>query len=113
MFIRINKMKNKEHIHQKVAATFKVLETIEKVPVNHFFKHKILQKIEAQKEAKNTIFSWFTPQLQLATLGLILLLNTSAIIYSYNSVENTSSVSDIDSFAQEYSLKSNSNSILN
>ena len=31
-------MKNKEHINQQVAATFKALETIEEVKVNHFFK---------------------------------------------------------------------------
>ena len=110
-------MKSKEHIHKQVEDTFNVLETIEKVNVNHFFKHKVLQKIEAEKEVaiKQPILNWFTPKFQLATLGLILLLNISAILYAYNSVESTNvnSITDIDSFAQEYSLQSSSNSLLN
>ena len=107
-------MKNKEHINQQVEDTFKVLDSIEKVEVNHFFKHKLLQKINAEKEEKQAVFSWFTPQLQLATLSVILLLNFGTIFYAFhNSVESTSSTSDIEAFAQEYSLQSDSSSILN
>ncbi|WP_299670913.1 hypothetical protein [uncultured Polaribacter sp.] len=104
-------MKNKEHIQKQVSNTFQVLETIEKVAVNSFFKHKVLKKIEAEKVAKQSVFSWFTPQLQLATLGFILILNTTAIFYAYTSVESTNTA--IDTFAQEYALQPTSNSILN
>ncbi|AUC22965.1 MULTISPECIES: hypothetical protein [Polaribacter] len=107
-------MKSTKHINQEVEDTFKVLNTIEKVEVNHFFKHKVLQKLNAEKEEKKPIFAWFTPQLQLATLSIVLLLNFGTIFYAFNnSGESDSSTSDIEVFAQEYSLQSDSSSILN
>ncbi|MCH3884878.1 hypothetical protein [Tenacibaculum aquimarinum] len=105
-------MKTNKEIQNKVEDTFKVLDTIEKVDVNHFFKHKVLQKLNAEKKERNAVFSWFTPQFQLATLSLVLLLNALVILYAFNnSTINTSS--DIETFAQEYSLQSTSDSILN
>ncbi|WP_166384534.1 MULTISPECIES: hypothetical protein [unclassified Polaribacter] len=107
-------MKNKEDINQQVAATFKALETIEKVDVNHFFKHKVLQKLNEEKEVKQSIFSWFTPQLQLATVSIVLLLNFGTIFYAFNNFqESTSTTSDIELFAQDYSLQTDNDSILN
>ena len=107
-------MKNKEHINRQVEDTLKVIDTIEKVKVNHFFKHKVLQKLNVEKEEKKAVFSWFTPQLQLATLSIILLLNLGTIFYTFNNSNNkASSTSSIEVFAQEYSLQSDSNSILN
>jgi hypothetical protein len=105
-------MKNKEDIIQQVAATFKVLETIEEVKVNYFFKHKVLQQLNNQEEEKTSILVWFTPSLQLATLALVVLLNTSAVFYVF-SFQEQNSVDSLDIFAQEYSLQSESNSILN
>lgn len=105
-------MKNKEFINKQVEDTFKVLDSIEKVEINHFFKHKVLQQLNEEKEVKPTFMAWFTPQLQLATLSIILLLNLGTIFYTFNnSVENSSS--SIETFAQEYSLHSNNNSLLN
>jgi len=107
-------MKSKKDINQQVDDTFKSLDSINKVEVNHFFKHKVLQKIQAEKEEKQVVFSWFTPQLQLATLSVVLLLNISTIFYAFNnSTQSTGSSSDIKTFAQEYSLQSDSSSILN
>lgn len=106
-------MKNKNDIETQVKDTFKVLDTIEKVNVHHFFKHKVLQKIEAEKTQEQTIFSWFKPQFQLAALGLILLLNATAIFYAYNSSENTTAKPTLEKFAEEYSLQSSYNSLLN
>lgn len=80
--------------------------------MNHFFKHKVLQQLENEKEVKSEIFSWFTPQLQLATLGLVLLLNISTIFYAFSSQEQNTETS-LENFAQEYSLNSESNSLLN
>ena len=105
-------MRNKEYINKQVEDTFKVLDTIDKVEVNHFFKHKVLQKLNVEKEVKETIFSWFSPQLQLATLSVILLLNFGTLFYAFNNQEENTT-SDIDTFAQEYSLQSEYNSILN
>ena len=106
-------MENKQHINKQVEDTFKVLDSIEKVAVNHFFKHKVLQKMQTEKEVKQAVSIWFTPQLQLATLGLILVLNTTAIFYAYSSGEITSTEATIDTFAQEYSLQTTSSIILN
>ncbi|KGL63679.1 hypothetical protein [Polaribacter sp. Hel1_85] len=107
-------MKNKEHINQQIKDTFNVLDSIERVEVNHFFKHKVLQKLNAEKEEKKSIFSWFTPQLQLATLSVLLLFNFGTIFYVFNnSIESASATSGIEAFAQEYSLQSESDSILN
>ena len=108
------KMENKKYINQQVTDTFKVLDTLEKVEVNHFFKHKVLQKINAEKEEKKPVFSWFTPQLQLATLCAILLLNAGTLFYVFTSSTNSiDTSSSLETFAKEYSLQSDSNSLLN
>ena len=107
-------MKNKEHINKQVEATFNALNSIDKVEVNHFFKHKVLQKLNAEKEVKPSVFSWFTPQLQLATLSVVLLLNFGTIYYAFNNANNAvNTASEIETFAQDYSLNTESVSILN
>ena len=105
-------MKNKEHINKQVEKTFKLIDAIEEVKVNHFFKHKVLQQLGIQKEEKNKVFTWFTPQFQVATLALVLLLNTGAVLYAFSSQGQTSD-EGLESFAQEYSLQSETTSILN
>ena len=105
-------MKKKEYLDRQVDATFKVLEAIEKVPVNHFFKHKVLQKIQVEQHLKQPIITWFTPQFQLVTLVVVLVLNASVIFYSFSNVKETS-VTNIMAFAQEYSLQSRDSFILN
>jgi len=106
-------MKNKEHINRQVEDTFKVLDAIENVEVNHFFKHKVLQKLNEEKEEKKSILFWFTPQLQLATLCVVILLNFGTIFYVFNSSSSSSNSTEIEAFAQEYSLQTSSTSILN
>lgn len=105
-------MKLNKEIEQNVADTFKVLDSIEEVKVNHFFKHKVLQELENQQEEKPNVLGWFTPKLQLATLGLVLLLNVSTIFYAFSSQEKNTEV-NLESFAQEYALQSKTTSILN
>ena len=109
----LRKMENKQYINQQVEDTFNVLETIDKVQANHFFKHKVLQKIKAEKEVVKTVFSWFTPQFQMASLAFVLVLNASAILYAYNTGDTTNSIATLETFAQDYSLQTASNSILN
>ena len=106
------KMKSYREIAKKVEETFQVLDSIEEVQVNHFFKHKVLKQLETQKEEKSHIFAWITPQLQLATLGLILLLNLSAVFYAYAPQEESSN-STLETFAKEYALQSETYTILN
>lgn len=105
-------MKSEKQIAQNIEDTFKVLDSIEEVKVNHFFKHKVLQQLENQAEVKPTAFSWFTPKLQLAALSLVLLMNLSTLFYAY-SINDASSSTRLENFAQEYALQSETNSILN
>lgn len=105
-------MKSKEQINKLLEDTFNVLDTIEEVKVNHFFKHKVLQQFENQKDEKSSVFGWFTPQLQMATLSVILLLNLGTLYYAYSN-DNSSSTNNIETFTQEYALQLDSNSILN
>lgn len=104
-------MKNKE-IDKKVEDTFMAIETIEKVKVSPYFKHKVLQKINEEKEEKEKVFSWLTPKFQLAAVLVILFLNAVTIFYAFNSSEKTTNYS-VETFSQEYSLESTSNSYLN
>ncbi|MFD2528786.1 hypothetical protein [Polaribacter marinaquae] len=104
-------MKNKE-IDKKVEDTFMAIETIEKVKVSPYFEHKVLQKINEEKEEKEKVFSWLTPQFQLAAVLVILFLNAATIFYAFNSSEKTTNYS-VETFSQEYSLESTSNSYLN
>ena len=105
-------MKSQEQLEKKVEINFNVLDSIEEVKVNHFFKHKVLKALQNQKEEKPKVFIWFTPQLQWATLGLILLMNVSAVLYTFSSQEEASNMS-LDNFAQEYSLQSETTSLSN
>jgi len=105
-------MKSTKKIEENINETFKVLETIEEVKVNHFFKHKVLQQLENQKEEKLPVFGWFTPKLQLATLGMVLLLNVSSIYYVFSSQEKNTEVT-LETFAKSYSLQTETTYILN
>jgi NADH:ubiquinone oxidoreductase subunit C len=105
-------MKSKEPVHQQVKDTFKVLESIKEVKVNHFFKHNVLQQLKNQKEETTSILDWFTPRLQLASVAFVLLLNASALFYAFSSQEQNFVV-NIDSFSQEYSLQSDTIYLLN
>jgi hypothetical protein len=105
-------MKNKEHINEKVEATFKVLDAVEEVKCNYFFKHKVLQQLQNAQEEKTSILAWFTPRFQLAILGLLLFLNTSAMLYAFSYQEQTTEAS-LEAFAEEYALQSETISLLN
>jgi hypothetical protein len=105
-------MKNKEQIDKQVEAAFNAIGAIEEVKVNHFFKHRVLQQIANQKVEKAKVFTWFTPQLQIASLALVVLLNASAILYAFSS-QTTTSETSLESFAQEYSLQSETTFLLN
>lgn len=105
-------MELKENIHQNIEDTFKVLDAIKEVKVNHFFKDKVLQQYQNKQEKNSKVALWFQPQLQLAALCLVLLLNASALFYAYSS-EDSNTDNTLENFAQEYALQSENTSILN
>lgn len=101
----------KNNIHKEVENAFAAISFLKKGEMNPFFKHKVLQRVANEKEETHPPFSWYKPQLQWATLSIILLLNVGAVLYA-SSNTNVSLTSDIELFAQEYSLQSSSNAIL-
>jgi hypothetical protein len=80
-----------------------ILNAIEEVKVNHFFKHKVLQSIKQEQEIKesSTLYVWFTPKLQAAALVCFVFLNAAALLtYSAEQSYNER----VSSFAEVYGL---------
>lgn len=107
--VRKYKMKTDKNIVAKVEDTYEVLDKINEVKISASFKQNVIHKIEETKKVK-TSFTWFTPQLQLAAMVVILLVNVSAIIYTFSTEEQTSA---IDVFAQAYNFDSEDTFTLN
>ena len=101
-------MKVNKDIVAKVEETYEALDKINEVKINASFKQTIFNKIEETKKER-AVFTWFTPQLQVAAMFVILLVNVSAIIYTFSTEEQTS---EIDAFAQAYNFNSEDTFIL-
>jgi hypothetical protein len=99
-------------LKKEIEKTFDVLTQLESVELNPFFKHKVLQQTVKELEVNQPFFSWFMPQYQLAILSIVLLLNVGTIFYAFSNASDTD-ITDINTFAKEYSLQSSTNSILN
>lgn len=92
--------------------TLDILDSIEEVKVSPFFKNKVLNMIEQEKEVKQPSFQWFNPQLQFASLALIICINAATIYYSFSNTETSEEqISGIESFVQDYQLGSDNISI--
>ncbi len=102
-------MRNKLSIEEHVAYTLEMAKVITKVEASPFFKGKVLNKLFAEKES-TSIFTWFTPQLQLATLACILVLN-AYVLFQYSQSNYDDKVSN---FVETYALSSgDSDSLFN
>lgn len=93
--------------------TLDILDEIQEVKVSPFFKNKVLNKIREQNQEPVTLFGWFRPQLQLAVVALVLLMNALTIYYSLNLQVDTQEQSSFEAFVQDYSLDSSSEIYLN
>ncbi len=85
------------------------LETVNPPP---FFKDRVLNKLQnsSMPEVSQYFPHWFTPNYQIATLLLFVVLNV-ATLYYYNSTIETS---ELQTFAQAYGLStSEEETILN
>ncbi|RAJ16878.1 hypothetical protein [Olleya aquimaris] len=105
-------METNKNIHERVDHTLHSLEQLQPVNVSPFFKDKTMQRLFAEKEVveSKSLFSWFTPQLQLAMLVCVLAIN----VYAIAQIKNSSYNASISSFASEYGLTTETNSsILN
>lgn len=87
--------------NNKIEKTINVLDDLGDVKVSPFFKDKVMQQLFSEKEQKQSIWSWFTPQLQLATLVCVVGLNIFAFIQlDTQAIDPT----EIDEFALTYDL---------
>ncbi len=105
-------MDRDRNIQNKIDETLNVLESIEKVNVSPFFKDKTMNVLFTEKEEVQTVWSWFTPKLQLATLLCVVVLN----VIAFTKLEETSAYeANISEFAESYglSVSDDDTSILN
>lgn len=102
-------MKTNKEVLKKVEDTFATLDAIEEVKVCNSFQQGVFNKIEEYQQNKFQL-TWFTPQLQMAAMLIILLVNTMAIVYTFSKQKQ---VSEIDNFAQQYHLNTTTTFTLN
>ena len=91
-------MKYNFDIDKKVKATIDSVESIEEVKVSPFLKDKILYNIGVEKAEAISLWSWFTPSLQLATLVLFMILN----VYAYKSLSSEDYNATVEEFVDTY-----------
>ena len=97
-------------MERKIHKTFEVVNAIQDVKVSPFFKDKTMQRLFAEKEEQATVWDWFTPKLQMATLICVIALNLFAFT-QYNASSYEEKLTD---FASTYGLTTESdNTIFN
>lgn len=94
-------MDTDRNIQNKINDTLNTLESIENVNVSPFFKGKTMQLLFAEKDLEQTVWAWFTPKLQLATLVCVVVLN----VIAFTKLEEASSYDEnLSEFAESYGL---------
>ena len=101
-------MNTNNNIQEKIESTLHALDNLQDVKAPPFFKDKTMQRLFTEKEevASFSIWSWFTPKLQLATLACVVLIN----VYAFNQIKVSDYNEGVSSFAAEYGLSTESNS---
>ncbi|WP_298551082.1 hypothetical protein [uncultured Algibacter sp.] len=105
-------MDKNKNIQSKIDSTLSAMDTIETVSVSPFFKDKTMQRLFAEKEEASTVWNWFTPKLQLATLVCVVVLN----VIAFTKLDDSSSYDEnVSEFAESYGLSiyNDETSILN
>ncbi|GAB1857420.1 hypothetical protein MHTCC0001_22560 [Flavobacteriaceae bacterium MHTCC 0001] len=105
-------MDKNNNLYSQIEETLNVLDSIEVVNVSPFFKDKTMNILFAEKTEAQTVWAWFTPKLQLATLACVVVLN----VIAFTKLEITSEYDeDLAEFAESYGLLTSDegNSILN
>ncbi|MEO1031370.1 MAG: hypothetical protein AAFX55_08185 [Bacteroidota bacterium] len=94
-------METHKDIKQKIEATLNSADTIEEVKISPFFKEKALCQMFAEKQQEPfVLWSWLTPQVQLAALFLIVAINVFAMMQLRNKYYDN----EISNFADSYGL---------
>ena len=105
-------MDTNKNIQSKIDSTLSVMDAIETVNVSPFFKGKTMQRLFAEKEETTTVWNWFTPKLQLATLVCVVVLN----VIAFTKLDDATSYDEnVSEFAESYGLSASDDdtSILN
>ena len=105
-------METNKNIQNKIENAFNAMDAIESVNVSPFFKDKTMNVLFAEKEEKQTVWNWFTPKLQLATLACVVVLN----VVAFSKLEDSTSYDEnLSEFAESYGLSTSDEeaSILN
>jgi hypothetical protein len=93
-------MKTNKHIQHKIDSTINVTNNFEDVRISPFFKDKIMQRLYAEKEEPYSIWSWFTPKLQLAAIVGIVVLN----VLAFSQLDANTTEETIEDFAATFEL---------
>lgn len=102
-------METNNNIQEKIDSTFEALEAIENVNVSPFFKDKTMNVLFTEKKDEQSVWSWFTPKLQLATLVCVVVLNVIAL----TKLEDSSSYDEnVNEFAESYGLSTSDDNTL-
>lgn len=91
-------MMSNTEIDNKVKATIDSVDSIQEVNVSPFLKDRILHQLDAEEELSSSVLSWFTPQLQLAALCLVILLN----VYAYSVLTSQEYETKVEEFVDTY-----------
>ena len=83
--------------------TLASLNQINEVIISDTFKNEVLSKINGT-EPEIIFYNWFTPQLQLAVMLVVLLVNTVAVYQLFSAQDNTA----LENFVEQYELNSGS-----
>lgn len=93
-------MMSNSEIEKKIEATIDSVESIEYVKVSPFVKDRIMHQVSSKNNEVTSIWSWFTPSFQLATLILFMILN----VYAYINLNSEDYNSSIEEFTETYGL---------
>ena len=95
-------MKTHKDIQEQVDKTLGAVKNIQQAKVSPFFKDKTMQRLFAEKEEKQVVWSWFTPKLQLATIAAVVVLN----ILAFSQLDSNVEIETVTDFAETYDLSS-------
>ncbi|GEM_PF-1059215 len=98
------------NLQKEIDETLNVLDNMETVTVSPFFKDKTMNVLFAEKEEKmQTMWSWFTPKLQLVTLACIVVLN----VIAFTKLEVVSTYDEeVTEFAESYGLSTSDDTLI-
>ena len=103
-------METNRNIQNKIDNTLEAVDTIEVANVSPFFKGKTMNLLFAETQEPRTVWSWFTPKLQLATLVCVIVLN----VIAFTKLQETTYDENVSQFAESYGLTtSTETSLLN